>query len=352
MFNFITEEHRLIADAARAVFEDLATADTTRRQTAKMRIEAAVVKDALNDLGLFGTSAEDLTMSSAQVQALIAREAGAACLPFPILEALAAHSVVMRCTRNRDDGRGGGLVTVPLMDGEGVANCRVADGKVSGGVHLVPFVRNATAVFIRATRDGADTLSCVRLSADGVGLAARATVEEDYPVHDLRFESAESEFVLDTLDTGGSAAVALSERTRLLAAAEMGGVCRRMVQMTRDYLVSRTQFGAPLGSNQALKHALADALVKVEAMNAAVDYAAAASDADAADLDSAVCAAKLYSGRNGKEIADSMLQLHGAIGYTMEFPLQLLMRRAYRLNAVHGSPRVQSARLYNMFVAA
>jgi len=101
-----------------------------------------------------------------------------------------------------------------------------------------------------------------------------------------------------------------------------------------------------------LKHALADALVKLEAMNAAVDYAAAASDANATDADSAVCAAKLFSGRGGKEIADSMLQLHGAIGYTMEFPLQLLMRRTYRLQVAHGSPRVEGARLYEAFLAA
>jgi len=125
-----------------------------------------------------------------------------------------------------------------------------------------------------------------------------------------------------------------------------------MVKMTRDYLVARTQFGAPLGTNQALKHALADALVKLEAMNAAVEYAAAASDANAIDADSAVGAAKLFAGRGGKEIADSMLQLHGAIGYTMEFPLQLRMRRAYRLQVVHGSPRVEGARLYEAFLAA
>jgi len=47
-----------------------------------------------------------------------------------------------------------------------------------------------------------------------------------------------------------------------------------------------------------------------------------------------------------------MLQLHGAIGYTMEFPLQLLMRRTYRLQVAHGSPRVEGARLYEAFLAA
>jgi Acyl-CoA dehydrogenase, C-terminal domain len=352
MFNFITEDHKLIADAARAVFEDLAALDTTRRQTVKMRIDGAVIRDALIELGLFAAPSDDASMSGAQVQALIAREAGAACLPFPVLEALAAHSVVTRCAAARDGGATG-LLTVPLMDGEGVPDCRLTGAQVSGGVRLVPFAATAAAVLIRAQqRNGVDVLCCIRPPANGVGLAARATVEEDYPVHDLRFEESTGEFVVDALDTGESAAGALRQRATLLAAAEIAGVSRRMVQMTRDYLVARNQFGAPLGSNQALKHALADALVKVEAMNAAVDYAAAASDADAVDADSAISAAKLFSGRSGKAIADSMLQLHGAIGYTMEFPLQLLMRRAYRLETVHGSPRFQGARLYDAFLAA
>jgi len=350
MFNFITEDHRQIADAARVVFEDLASADSTRRQTAKLRIDAATIGDALSDLGVF--TSDDVSMSCAQVQALIAREAGAACLPFPVLEALAAHSVVVRCPATRDASPLSGVLTVPLMDGEGVPDCRLTAGRITGGVRLVPFAQAATAVLIRATSDSGDVLCGVRLAGNGVGLASRATVEEDYPVHDLRFEHSASEFIVDALQIGESAAAALRRRTSLLAAAEIAGVCRRMVKMTRDYLVARTQFGAPLGTNQALKHALADALVKLEAMNAAVDYAAAASDANATDADSAVCAAKLFSGRGGKEIADSMLQLHGAIGYTMEFPLQLLMRRTYRLQVAHGSPRVEGARLYEAFLAA
>jgi len=350
MFNFITEDHRQIADAARVVFEDLAAADSTRRQTAKVRIDAATIGDALSDLGVF--SSDDVSMSCAQVQSLIAREAGAACLPFPVLEALAAHSVVARFPATRDASPLSGVLTVPLMDGEGVPDCRLTAGRITGSVRLVPFAQAATTVLIRATSDSGDVLCGVRLSANGVALASRATVEDDYPVHDLRFENSESEVIVDALQIGESAAAALRRRTSLLAAAEIAGVCRHMVKMTRDYLVARTQFGAPLGTNQALKHALADALVKLEAMNAAVDYAAAASDANAIDADSAVGAAKLFAGRGGKEIADSMLQLHGAIGYTMEFPLQLLMRRAYRLQAVHGSARVEGARLYEAFIAA
>ena len=350
MFNFITEEHRLIADSARKVFEDLAAADTAQRQTAKTRIDSSAVRSALSDLGVFGTSIEDRAMSCAQVQTLVAREAGAACLPFPVLEALAAHAVIMRSPQLAGEVWDPSLVTLSLTDSEGTASCRLAEGRLDGGVQLVPFAQTADAVLIRVQREDAVALAHVSLAVSGARRVTRTTIEGDYPVYDLRFEQAPAAGVFDRLDNDEPAADALRQRTGLLAAAELAGVCRRMVGMTRDYLVSRTQFGAPLGSNQALKHALADALVRVEAMNAAIDYAAAASDAGAADATSAVCAAKMYAGRSGKSIADSMLQLHGAIGYTMEYPLQLFMRRAYRLNATHGSARELGERLFKSFV--
>jgi hypothetical protein len=353
MFNFITEEHRLIADSARKVFEDLAAADTAQRQTAKTRIDGGAVRGALWDLGVFGTSIEDRAMSCAQVQTLIAREAGAACLPFPVLEALAAHAVIMHRPRVAGEIGDPGLVTLSLTDSAGAASCRLEEGLLDGGVQLVPFAQTADAVLICVQQEDAVALAYVPLAAMGAARCVRrATIEADYPVYDLRLEQVPAAAFFDRLDNGEPAADALRQRASLLAAAELAGVCRRMVGMTRDYLVSRTQFGAPLGSNQALKHALADALVRVEAMNAAIDYAAAASDAGAADATSAVCAAKMYAGCSGKSIADSMLQLHGAIGYTMEYPLQLFMRRAYRLNATHGSAREHGERLFKSFVEA
>jgi alkylation response protein AidB-like acyl-CoA dehydrogenase len=351
MFNFITDEHRLIADSARKVFEDLAEADTAQRQMAKIRIDGALVRRALADLGVFGTEDEDKAMASAQVQSAISREAGAACLPYPVLEALAAHAVLLRSPQAADMSQHAAWVTVPLADAAGDATCTLTAGRVTGKVRLVPFADAAEVLLVPAQLAGSGVLTCAPLAGAGVRRTPRVTVESDYPVHDVTFEQTSVNLVLDLLDDGEPALGALQRRSSLLAAAEISGVCRRLVHMTRDYLVARTQFGAPLGSNQALKHALADALVKVEAMNAIVDYAAAASDAGSADAGASICAAKMFAGSGGKQIADTMLQLHGAIGYTMEYPLQLLMRRAYRLNVVHGTQRVQGDRLYKEFVA-
>ncbi len=349
MFNFLTEEHRQIAESARKIFEDLGAADTVERQTAKKRIDAAVVRSALYDLGVFGMSSEDRSMCCAQVQTIIAREAGAACLPFPALEALAAHAITMNRMGYAGNDADDVLATLSLTEADELSSCELTDGTLSGRVPLVAFAQHADVALIRVRLSNAIALAQVPLAAGSVHQAMRATVEPDYPVHDLKFDQVPVALVFDRLETGELAADALLQRTSLLAAAELAGACRRMIHMTRDYLVSRTQFGSPLGSNQALKHALDDALVRLEAMNAAIDYAAAASDAGAPDAQPSICAAKLYAGRSGKAIADAALQMHGAIGYTMDFPLHLLMRRAYRLHATHGSARVQSERIFNSF---
>lgn len=348
MFNFVTEEHRLIADSARKLFEDLAAADTQQRQLGGGRIDILTVGRALSELGLFGSDAEDAPMRSAQVQVLVAREAGAASLPFPVLETLANHALALRSS-GLSGAVAGASTTLSSVD-RGLADLPVLEnGRLNGTAQLVPFLEATSAVMIAAQRRGNVVLVQMLPGSSGFAREARATVEADYPLHDLRFEGATVSLMAEHLDDGSNAAAFLQQRTSLLAAAEIAGACRRMVGMTRDYLLTRSQFGQLLGSNQALKHAIADSHVRVEAMSTAVDYAAAAADAGSADAEAAVCAAKHFASRAGKAVADSMMQLHGAIGYTMEFPLHLLMRRVHRLSVSYGSSHIQGERLFKIF---
>jgi alkylation response protein AidB-like acyl-CoA dehydrogenase len=347
MLNFLTEEHQLIAESAQRVFADLAARDTQQRQTANGRLDGAEVGRVLADLGVLG-SGVDSVMSSAQIQVLVAREAGAACLAYPTLETLATQALAARSAELTAAGyqSAGATGTVETTPG---TSCNVKNDRLNGTARLVSFVGTAAAVIIAARRGDGVVLVSVAPIAGGVTGISRESVESDYPLHDLDFDAAVTGSVFERLDNGSDAPSFLRLRTSLLAAAEISGACRHMVRMTRDYLLMRSQFGQVLGSNQALKHALADSHVAVEAMTAAIDYAAAASDAGAADAEAAVAAAKHFAGRAGKTIADNMLQLHGAIGYTMEFPLHLFMRRVYRLGVSHGSSPLQSERLFEIF---
>lgn len=345
MFNFITDEHRMIADSVQRVFNDLYAEDVKLRQRSGERIAPEIIDGALADLGLFGADADDMSMSTAQVQILVARAAGDAGLAYPVLETLCAHAVAMRARTSFQTSQ----VLNTVIESVAGEQAELRDRHFTGAVRLVPFVEGAAKVIIVARQGDACVLARLAISGSPVTPHPRSTVEADYPLHDLVFDGVIADLVVEQLDDGSSAADFLMQRASLLAAAEIEGACRRLVGMSRDYLLTRSQFGQVLGVNQALKHSLADGYVRLEAMSAAIDYAAAAADAGDPDAEGAVCAAKQFAGRAGKLIAEAMLQLHGAVGYTMEFPLHLFIRRIHRLSVSHGATQAQSERLFGLF---
>jgi alkylation response protein AidB-like acyl-CoA dehydrogenase len=155
--------------------------------------------------------------------------------------------------------------------------------------------------------------------------------------------------IIRELPDGREPTARLALHEALLAAAEIAGASLRLIDMTKDYLLTRTQFGKPLGANQVLKHKRAEHHVRSQALIMMVHYAGAALDAAAPDADAAVRAAKYFAGTSGKDLAQDMLQLHGGIGYTMEYPLHLPMRRILRLTTSHGSTYRQGELLYRNY---
>ena len=73
---------------------------------------------------------------------------------------------------------------------------------------------------------------------------------------------------------GGDAAADALDRAATLVSAEMLGAADRVLGMSVEYAKDRVQFGKPIGSFQAVKHMLADALVDVEGMRSTVYFAA------------------------------------------------------------------------------
>src|SRR5581483_7693798 len=77
------------------------------------------------------------------------------------------------------------------------------------------------------------------------------------------------------LEVGDEAMAALFlDRAATALSAEMLGAADLVLSMTVEYAKDRVQFGKPIGSFQAVKHMLADALVDVEGMRSTVYYAA------------------------------------------------------------------------------
>lgn len=348
-----TEDERLVEATVHRALQDLAGsvgADRTAESAAHQ------VGERLVGLGLFHADDSEGLMRSMRVVQIVARESGRACLAFPILEGLAAETVMGRAPRLRpslSDCGVGELTISTVMEGQ-AAPIYVA-GRLQGIARVVPFADRARRLIVPVRQgDGRDSssIAVIDMRAAGIHIHPRVSVESDYPVFDVALNDVRPLSSINTIEDGTPAAMLFRLTSSLLATAEIAGASATALEMTRQYMLTRTQFGRPLGANQALKHVLANNYVRLETMTAAAEYAAMFLEADPRGAPLAVLSAKHYASRVGKLLAEDMLQLHGAIGYTQEYALQRFMRRILRLCATHGTPSTLTDQLFGQLEAA
>ena len=140
----------------------------------------------------------------------------------------------------------------------------------------------------------------------------------------------------DVLATGDGAALAFG-RGALGTAAQLVGLGRRMLDLTVGYVTERKQFGVPVGSQQAVKHHLADAALQLTFAAPAVYRAAWSLATGADDASRDVSMAKALASDAARLAGRQALQCHGAIGYTVEYDLHLYLKRAEVLARAWGS---------------
>jgi alkylation response protein AidB-like acyl-CoA dehydrogenase len=131
----------------------------------------------------------------------------------------------------------------------------------------------------------------------------------------------------------------------LATAAQLVGAGQAMLDMSVEYAKQRSQFGRVIGSYQAIKHKLADVHIAVELARPLV-YGAALSLAEgSADTARDVSAAKVAAADAALLAARSALQTHGAIGFTQEHDLSLLLLRVQALRSAWGDPTMHRRRV-------
>jgi alkylation response protein AidB-like acyl-CoA dehydrogenase len=135
----------------------------------------------------------------------------------------------------------------------------------------------------------------------------------------------------------------LEARATVLVAADLVGIAREAVSRTVAYDKDRQQFGVPVGSFQAIKHALVDLHVAVTLAEHAALYAAHAVDAGLDGADLAVAVAKAKASDTAVAATAAMIQYHGGIGYTWEHEAHFYYKRAKRLAGQFGDADAQRA---------
>jgi alkylation response protein AidB-like acyl-CoA dehydrogenase len=119
-------------------------------------------------------------------------------------------------------------------------------------------------------------------------------------------------------------------------AAQMLGLGARMLELAGAYAKERVQFGVAIGSFQAVKHHLSNGLLKVDIAKPVTYRAAHSFATGSTHRNRDVSMAKAYASVAADTAARTSLQVHGAIGYTYEYDLQLFMKRAWSLAAAAG----------------
>jgi hypothetical protein len=280
----LTAEQRELGAAVRDMLAKECPADVARAGDVK------ALWPKLAALGVLGGGEFGLIES-----VVVCLEAGRACLPGPLPETYAASAV-------SDDWSGriadGALVTAAAPY---AAYADIADGVVVGDA-----IRSDVTATPVSSVDPARPL----FSVDGASVVGRA------------------------FDVGA-----------LTTAAYLVGVGQAMIDQSVAYAGTREQFGRVIGSFQAVKHRLADALIAVEFARPVVLAAAWSLDHEQPQSSRDVSHAKVRASRAAQTAAKAALQVHGAIGYTEECDLVIWLRRTWSLAPSFGDEAAHRARI-------
>jgi alkylation response protein AidB-like acyl-CoA dehydrogenase len=142
----------------------------------------------------------------------------------------------------------------------------------------------------------------------------------------------------------------LLDRAAVAIACDSLGLCEAMLSATVAYAKVRQQFGRPIGSFQAVKHACADMLVSISISRQLVESAVQAIAEDHSDAGVASAMAKSYVCSAAVDVVGKAMQLHGGIGYTWESGIHVYLKRAALNRALFGSPAAHRRELAKRYL--
>jgi alkylation response protein AidB-like acyl-CoA dehydrogenase len=222
------------------------------------------------------------------------------------------------------------------FDAEGIALAGEpqGDGFVLRGEKLLVMDACAANVFVVAFRSGPApeqiSLALVPREAAGLEVEPHVTVDLTRRMGRLRFDAVAvpREALLGEAGSGWPVVSHLLDCGATAVTAEVIGAAERALQLTTEYAQQRVQFGQPIGRFQGVKHPLAEMYVDVESFKSLCYYAAWQLDEDSDEAPLAVSRAKAYASDAFARIGIEGVQLHGGVGYTWEYDIQLYLKRA------------------------
>lgn len=316
--NVLTEEHRMLQESLNGILSVSAEPEEVWRRLAESGMLGMTLPE--------GAGGAALGLPELM---LFVRTLGAACastpffaaevLAMPMLAAFASQDGVATLLPKLAGGQC--IATLALDELEPVvAREAHQDGILLTGVKArVPAGAVADVALLGATFHGAPALFLLNLREPGVTrvpyFPAGSASGADIVLADVAVPRTA---LLAEGKSAASMMEAAEARGQLATCARMLGEMERLLDLTVDYLRERQQFGQPIASFQVLQHAAVDMYVELETARAMFEYASRMFRAPTEERARALDAAKLKMNSAAKSIGESAVQLHGAIGMTME----------------------------------
>ena len=173
--------------------------------------------------------------------------------------------------------------------------------------------------------------------ADGLEIVQRGRVDgTGHAALVLNDVAVPEDAVIASGARGTEVAAATLDLVLLGTSAEMLGIMEQGLALALDYLGTREQFGRPIGSFQTLQHRAVNDHVDIELTRSLIYQVCAALDEGRGNR-AMVAAVKARASDAVLSVTKSMVQMHGAIGFTDEYDASLYLRRAMALSSQYGN---------------
>jgi alkylation response protein AidB-like acyl-CoA dehydrogenase len=288
---------------------------------------------------------------------VIAEEIGRALAPAPIIETVVvAAGLIGRLGSEAQKQRwlpaiAGGRIKFAFADGgfrtegerssfEAVHDAASGRIRIDGRQDMVSTDDGEQLLVLAATRNApGHTLFCLRPDHPGLRIRPYRTID-DRPAATVEIDALQPGPDDRIGPVGGADAAAAEMLDHAVAAqcAEAIGIMASLLNQTIAHLRTRTQFGQALAGFQALQHRLADMVLAYElALSLTCKAAILCRDGSGNERPMAVSAAKVQVTEAARRIGHEAIQMHGAIGMTLELPVGRAVKRLKAMEPAFGS---------------
>lgn len=356
----LTDEQRQLRDSAREFLSNECSTTYVRKT---MGDEAGAARELYGEIAKLGWNGLIVPEGCGGAglgtldMAVLLAEAGYAAMPGPFLFSAAIATAAL--THSESDDLKGRWLT-PLAAGETIGTVAITERNdslepsemttsarregagwlINGTKMFVPYAHIADFIVVAARVGGAPgdiALFVVESGAPGVRTRILKGLDLTRRVCAVDFDAV---IVPPEAELSGGARLysrVLDLAAIAIAADSIGGMDRAL-EMAVEYSKVREQFGKPIGSFQALKHAAAEIVSELEPARALLWYAAHAQDHLPQQAPRAAAMAKARLSDIYMRGTDRAVLMHGGIGFTWDHDIHLWFKRARFNESCFGSP--------------